>query len=1161
MPALKRIGAAALSAFGFGQGGAATVTANYLIVAGGGGGGSFEGGGGGAGGYQANTTSLSLTTSYTVVIGAGGTAGAAVTDATSRGGLGSNSSITGLTASVGGGGGSPGWTAIYPATSGGSGGGGSAGATTGGSGTSGQGNSGGAGATNSSTYFVGGGGGGASAAGSAGTSGGGGAGGAGTASSISGASVTYAGGGGGSYYTTGTAGAGGAGGGGAGGSSSVGTNGTANLGGGGGGGFNGGTNYAGGQGGSGIVIISYTGVQQFGGGVVTSAAGNTIHTFYTSGVLSPLSSLSASYLIVAGGGGGNGGGGGAGGFLTGSGTTIDINSTYVVTVGAGGAAVTSGSNSSFSIVATTAVGGGRGGGVSGGSGGGADNGSPTAFGSGTTGQGNNGGQGTSAVAASGGGGGAGAVGANSTSGAGGAGGTGNASTITGTSVYYAGGGGGGGTTSGGAGGNGGGGAGGTSSAVAGTANTGGGGGGIFTAGQAAGGSGIVVIAYAGSTQQMSGGTVTVSGGNVIHTFTSSGYLSPLTNFGNSLRFRSSASANLTRTPTATGNRQKWTWSAWVKRGQIGSVQSFLFGSNVNSSAGIGMGFAQGNNYDTIGYTVNGVGVANTTAVFRDPAAWYHIVFVLDSTQATAANRFMVYVNNVNYPFSSSLITQNNNYDVNATTAHYIATINGGGNYFDGEMTNINFIDGQALTPSSFGSYNQYGNWVPVTYGGSYGTNGFFLPFNSGYGVSTYTGVFSGSNYLTTNYSVNWSTYGNFTLECWVYATGYSATVSAIGGTSVAAADGYSFLYLYNTGKIAWGINGTNEFASSTGVVSSNTWTHIAAVRNGSNLNIYVNGQSVASTSSASTYLSNNSRGLVVSGGVTADNFIGSISNFRFANSAVYTANFVPPAAPLTAISGTQLLTLQNNTIVDNSGNSVTITNNGTVTTANATPFANPYTLTTDQSPQGNNWTPSGISTTAGSTYDSMTDVPTLSNATSSNYCVGNPLITFGGGSWSDGNLNASIADGSNYARLYGSMGMSSGKWYWEFTQTNTGPTMLGIASSFRPATNAGTFGYYSDEYAYYATGQTYNNGSLVSYGSSYTTGDVIGVALDLTANTLTFYKNGTSQGTAFSSIPAGTWFSGCGCAAGTATGTFNWGQQPFKYTPPSGFVALNAFNM
>ena len=251
-------------------------------------------------------------------------------------------------------------------------------------------------------------------------------------------------------------------------------------------------------------------------------------------------SYSISYLVVAGGGGGGiaGGGAGAGGLLAGS-SAVLTGLAYSVTVGAGGTGTnnytsTSGSNSVFSTL--TAIGGGRGSqsseaGVAGGSGGGGGAGAPGfAGGAGTAGQGNNGGASFgSANFGTGGGGGASAVGVAGTGSTSGAGGAGTASSISGSSVTYAGGGGGGGIngTANGAGGAGGGGTGGVSggaNATAGTANRGGGGGGGSNGGGTTGGnggSGIVIISYAGA-QRGTGGTVTSSGGNTIHTFTTSG---------------------------------------------------------------------------------------------------------------------------------------------------------------------------------------------------------------------------------------------------------------------------------------------------------------------------------------------------------------------------------------------------------------------------------------------------------------------------------------------------------------------------------------------------------------------------------------------------------------------------------------------------------------
>ena len=263
---------------------------------------------------------------------------------------------------------------------------------------------------------------------------------------------------------------------------------------------------------------------------------------------------SVDYLVVAGGGGGGGsggGGGGAGGLLTASAVSVSPGTSYTITIGAGGAGGPSnnaapgsigiaGSNSVFTSIAT-AVGGGAGGagytgydtnGGAGGSGGGAGGNSSAATkvgGAGTVGQGNAGGNNfNGANYAAGGGGGAGAAGGNGSSSLGGTGGIGSISTLSGASVYYAGGGGGYvGSGTAGAGGNGGGGVSSiTANGTAGGVNTGGGGGGSGYNGTTpvcgSGGSGVVIIRYLGTVQRATGGTVTITGGYVIHTFTSSG---------------------------------------------------------------------------------------------------------------------------------------------------------------------------------------------------------------------------------------------------------------------------------------------------------------------------------------------------------------------------------------------------------------------------------------------------------------------------------------------------------------------------------------------------------------------------------------------------------------------------------------------------------------
>ena len=262
---------------------------DVLVVAGGGGGGSDAGGGGGAGGLLASSQTLTIGSSYTVTIGAGGIAGTGGNTPvypTNNAGSGSNSvfsggSITTQTA-IGGGYGGMGESRGIATGSGGSGGGG--GGTypnnnqqgPAGTATSGQGNVGSAGLT---TPECGGGGGGA---GAAATNQNGGVG-----SNWQSLGTFYAGGGGGGAYSGGAghlAGAGGNGGGGNGGgypgnTAAVGSAGTTNTGGGGGGG----TQLSGAAGGSGIVIVRYVGSQRGTGGTVTSSGGYTYHTFTTSG--------------------------------------------------------------------------------------------------------------------------------------------------------------------------------------------------------------------------------------------------------------------------------------------------------------------------------------------------------------------------------------------------------------------------------------------------------------------------------------------------------------------------------------------------------------------------------------------------------------------------------------------------------------------------------------------------------------------------------------------------------------------------------------------------------------------------------------------------------------------------------------------------------------
>jgi hypothetical protein len=234
------------------------------------------------------------------------------------------------------------------------------------------------------------------------------------------------------------------------------------------------------------------------------------------------------------------------------------------------------------------------------------------------------------------------------------------------------------------------------------------------------------------------------------------------------------------------------------------------------------------------------------------------------------------------------------------------------------------------------------------------------------------------------------------------------------------------------------------------------------------------------------------------------------------------------------------------------------------------PFTDNSALTTssnvglgkDFSGNGNYWTTNNISITAGVTYDSMTDVPTLTSATAANFCVVNPLNQVGA-TIAGGNLNLTFTAGTSGATA--TFGMPSGKWYWETTIQQIGSSCgIGIvndAGAGQLGSGSG-YGQGANSWVYREDGNKRTNSSSSAYGASYTTGDVIGVAFDADADTLTFYKNGTSQGTAFTGLTATTYYPVFGASiAVNNIQNVNFGQRPFAYTPPTGYVALNTFNL
>ena len=197
---------------------------------------------------------------------------------------------------------------------------------------------------------------------------------------------------------------------------------------------------------------------------------------------------------------------------------------------------------------------------------------------------------------------------------------------------------------------------------------------------------------------------------------------------NSLRFNDDDSPDLRKTPSSASNRKTWTWSCWVKRSEIVTGAGPLFSAGTNSGGYIWFVWSQNRFY--FQKTQSSAFELLPTMVFRDPSAWYHIVVAVDTTQSTESNRVKIYVNgNQQTVFTTeSYPSLNANLEVNSSTGHYFNRNTDGNTFGDHYLADVNFIDGQALTPSSFGE-TKNDIWIPKdTADLTFGTNGFRLEF-------------------------------------------------------------------------------------------------------------------------------------------------------------------------------------------------------------------------------------------------------------------------------------------------------------------------------------------------------------------------------------------------------------------------------------------------
>ena len=218
----------------------------------------------------------------------------------------------------------------------------------------------------------------------------------------------------------------------------------------------------------------------------------------------------------------------------------------------------------------------------------------------------------------------------------------------------------------------------------------------------------------------------------------------------SLRLDNSASSLLTRTPSA-GNRKTWTWSAWIKRGDIGRDQDF-FTAEGSGGQLYAIMITSGNQLQI--YAASAV-LLLSNQLLRDVSAWYHIVVKSDTTQGTASDRLKIYLNGSEITSFATdnrgSYAQNTDYGINSNVKHNIGSNQAGGNFGDYYIAEVNFVDGTAYDASHFGE-TKNGVWIPKKYTGSYGTQGFHLEFKqTGDGSSTASSSTIGADTANSNH--------------------------------------------------------------------------------------------------------------------------------------------------------------------------------------------------------------------------------------------------------------------------------------------------------------------------------------------------------------------------------------------------------------------------
>ena len=580
----------------------------------------------------------------------------------------------------------------------------------------------------------------------------------------------------------------------------------------------------------------------------------------------------------------------------------------------------------------------------------------------------------------------------------------------------------------------------------------------------------------------------------------------------SLRFDGS-NDYLSKTPSIAGNRTTWTWAGWVKK-TTNDERFGIFGTGTSDINWTNFFFDNLEN-NTIRFRSEIADVVTcdliTQAIYRDPLAWYHLVFVLDATSSISNDRVKIYINGVRQTLTIFTAPGNSSSDylINTTNASSIGARSRASfeNYLDGYLSNVYFIDGQALGPGFFGFTDSLtGTWRPKR-------------LKDGDATVNDGTVWSGDLTATTS--------GGY------FNASYPAT-NAFNGNLASSAVAEP-----NDGEITWApsgglqVNGTIEIYR-----VSNPGTSLTASVNGGRSVNFADGQWV------DLGFSGNLRTLVItaSGGQNPQ-----ISGIR--------------------VDGVVL--------IDSTTTNVDFGTNGFYL-----PLDDQDDYTTDRSGKGNNWTANGFtgdfsnpdvvpdspSGVVGSTKPTSGITTTSSITKPTNYATLNPLnnghANAGGMTLSNGNLSAT--NDATQRHIAANMAFpfpSRGKFYFEMTPgTQVASPVTGNVGfgDYNVGTTAGTNSYinfYTRSGAFYIQG----SGFVVNDGAyAFGDGDTIGCAIDFDSNIVNWYRNGSLQQSL--SFPAPTVAVWPYYISYNSPFTANFGQRPFKFAPPDGYLTLCSAN-